>query len=507
MTQTHQRDFAAETSSMFQIMRDKMDRDPEKTKQYWRFVWFIHDQLEQDQLESNSKKFNDEIGDRFELWLSPKEEILVDVLAEGEFVTRFEYTIRRVMNESELVAAHRQFEAMGKKAGLEYEGCTFFLKDRRQDAAELFLYSKAFEGRDLEAQPSNWLFTFQGICKAPETVTQLLGSTLQGETNLTEEQLEAEYTIGEVGRKQAAIIKLRCFTKFTQLQLETLSQKLAKSAKKSRINYLGAEVESTRPDASNTKVEDPDSESSQANKMSIGEGVQWINQVLKVSSRFNIDSIANAAPKMRQFHLKQLNNVGMVAADWMPTADQRLENKLRPKKEIVRKLMASFVSTAWVCAPPEMVTNEQIKKYLSTNGLGKSAFSAKEMQWMQSKRAELAQFAPQAGWITENLWSFSWLLGFSPTPNISGQMVGDEILLPIREKLLLGLDRTFEDLMAKTKLRRLESVIALEDLMYCAHNAVRVQDITHGGLMHERRQPLTWALSPGVRWDDTDVST
>lgn len=54
---------------------------------------------------------------------------------------------------------------------------------------------------------------------------------------------------------------------------------------------------------------------------------------------------------------------------------------------------------------------------------------------------------------------------------------------------------------------------------YCCHNAVRsaqlggktVPDgfhpVMNGGVIHERRHALTWCLSPGVAWDDTDLST
>jgi hypothetical protein len=60
----------------------------------------------------------------------------------------------------------------------------------------------------------------------------------------------------------------------------------------------------------------------------------------------------------------------------------------------------------------------------------------------------------------------------------------------------------------------------LEDLFYCVHNAVRSAQLGHadrvpegfhpvrdGGCIHERRHALTWTLSPGVDWDDTDLST
>ena len=59
----------------------------------------------------------------------------------------------------------------------------------------------------------------------------------------------------------------------------------------------------------------------------------------------------------------------------------------------------------------------------------------------------------------------------------------------------------------------------MEDLFYCAHNAVRsaqnggetvpsgYDPVEEGGGVHERRHALTWCLSPGVKWDETDLST
>ena len=60
----------------------------------------------------------------------------------------------------------------------------------------------------------------------------------------------------------------------------------------------------------------------------------------------------------------------------------------------------------------------------------------------------------------------------------------------------------------------------MEDLFYCAHNAVRTAQmggkaavpegfhpVRDGGAIHERRHSLTWALSPGVEWEETDLST
>lgn len=73
--------------------------------------------------------------------------------------------------------------------------------------------------------------------------------------------------------------------------------------------------------------------------------------------------------------------------------------------------------------------------------------------------------------------------------------------------------------VARCTPRKDAEVDALEDLFYCAHNAVRSAQLGHdtvppgfhavvdGGVVHERRHALPWALSLGVAWDDTDLST
>lgn len=69
-------------------------------------------------------------------------------------------------------------------------------------------------------------------------------------------------------------------------------------------------------------------------------------------------------------------------------------------------------------------------------------------------------------------------------------------------------------------MKSLRQVAQLDDLFYCAHNAVRsaktgvkyahpkgFHPILNGGVISEKRHALTWALSPSVAWDDTDLDT
>jgi Domain of unknown function (DUF4272) len=118
------------------------------------------------------------------------------------------------------------------------------------------------------------------------------------------------------------------------------------------------------------------------------------------------------------------------------------------------------------------------------------------------------------------MWALAWVLGFHPPPDpVSGQ-VSDEISRAIVLDFLPGLDASVDDLLERARPRTQEQVVELEDVFYCAHNAVRsaqtgsttavpkdFHPVRDGGAIHERRHSLTWAISPGVKWEETDLST
>lgn len=105
------------------------------------------------------------------------------------------------------------------------------------------------------------------------------------------------------------------------------------------------------------------------------------------------------------------------------------------------------------------------------------------------------------------------------TPTINqGQLTGD-----LARHLMLGwLPNNVSEcreLESKIQPRDANEVHQLEDLFYCAHNAVRsaqlgsdtvppdFHPVYDGGCIHERRHSLTWALSPDIDWKETDLST
>lgn len=118
------------------------------------------------------------------------------------------------------------------------------------------------------------------------------------------------------------------------------------------------------------------------------------------------------------------------------------------------------------------------------------------------------------------MWSLCWLLGYDTPPNPTSGQLPDEVTKGIIFEFLPNMESSVDDLVGRSKPRSLNEVLELEDIFYCSHNAVRsaqtgstesvpaeFHPVRDGGAIHERRHALTWAISDGISWDDTDLST
>ena len=117
------------------------------------------------------------------------------------------------------------------------------------------------------------------------------------------------------------------------------------------------------------------------------------------------------------------------------------------------------------------------------------------------------------------MWALAWMLGFDPAPPFHQGQLPEEVTRAIVLEFASELNGDIASFLARATPRSVDEIVELEDVYYCAHNAVRsaqggedsvpnyFHPVRDGGAIHERRQALTWALSPGVDWDDTDVST
>jgi len=199
----------------------------------------------------------------------------------------------------------------------------------------------------------------------------------------------------------------------------------------------------------------------------------------------------------RQKNLAKLKKLGFKVAPSLPTA--RDAERVRPATEIAARFRALRELFLWVAS----------EKPLKRTGV-KRALTPEERRIHAMPRAKARSLHQSAiGWRLENMWPLAWILGFDPAPPVSGEMIPGEII----RALLWNFD-------AKAKVARDPSeVLDLEDLFYCAHNAGRsaqlggktvpkgFHPIAGTGVIHERRHALTWATSPRVKWDDTDLST
>lgn len=224
---------------------------------------------------------------------------------------------------------------------------------------------------------------------------------------------------------------------------------------------------------------------------------------------------------LREKSRAQLEEAGFSFADSLPTLGHRagVSGKLRATDEIQKRLQSMYVVYLYVAAPEDVIPKEQLGMYISVYGLV-DHMTPTEAAIITKPRAQASrEHIDSIGWTLENMSALAWMLGHDEQPGVQDKMMSDERL----DALLSYLAKSWEgpEVFAKQIKPRPEAEIQqLEDTFYCAHNAVRSAQTGHaeqvpqgfhpmrdGGIVHEKRQALTWALSPGVAWDETDLST
>ena len=229
-----------------------------------------------------------------------------------------------------------------------------------------------------------------------------------------------------------------------------------------------------------------------------------------VPMRNHHDSDEAWAKAIRDRSMDLLRQQGLHAAESLPHPDT--QQTLRPAKEIARRLMGLHATVAWCCAPEEAVPSEIIVNYIDNNGLF-DLLTEEERDIVNTDRADAIELQGKVGWYTENMWALAWTLGFELVPDIHGTMIDGRVGSALGGQFLDYFEADVDALVTKAGLRHQEEIVAMEDVFYCAHNAHRglalqnQQAIPACGVVQERRQALTWALSPGVSWDETDLST
>ena len=221
---------------------------------------------------------------------------------------------------------------------------------------------------------------------------------------------------------------------------------------------------------------------------------------------------------LREENLRTLRTRGFRVAASLPSEFQETKPSLRPVEEIAKRALALLSTGEWVCARESQISSARILARIESFGLDEF-LCTEDRSILGTPRAEAHEaHIGTIGWCLENVWSLAWVLGFEQQPSLQG-MISDETVAELLRFFFAGNDKTLQNFLARIVPRNIHEIRAREDLFYCAHNAARsaqlgentvppdFDPISDGGVVHERRHALTWALSPGVAWEDTDLST
>ncbi|MES1241448.1 MAG: DUF4272 domain-containing protein [Acidobacteriota bacterium] len=232
------------------------------------------------------------------------------------------------------------------------------------------------------------------------------------------------------------------------------------------------------------------------------------------------DGVDPGRIESRESIYRLLATRGFRCSRWLPLyrSDDGTD-ALRPTDEIAARLLAMYALFLWAGAPEDMASSDRIQAFFDRNGL-RDHLTPEERQILDLSRSDAnEEHADTIGWRLENMWPLSWILGFDPAPPFYTGQISDEARDRMIFEFLPNLDVSLSEFMAAVEVRPASEVGETEDLFYCTHNAVRsaqlgeptvpeeFHPVRDGGAIHERRHSLTWALSPGTDWDDTDLST
>ena len=212
-------------------------------------------------------------------------------------------------------------------------------------------------------------------------------------------------------------------------------------------------------------------------------------------------------------NLRISKEAGFHPANSLPTD---WDKTLRPVEEIAGRLHAIKALILWVLAPEDQAPAEKVKGFIEKNDL-KRFLTEDELEMLNSDRQD-EDSVNAIGWKFENAWPLAWYFGHAE-PEMFGKMMEGPEIQPILSEYTCSLDDSVNEWAQKQTTISHEDLEVKEDLFYCLHNAVRsakigretvpsgFHQIANGGVIHERRHSLTWMLSGGIDWDDTDLST
>lgn len=218
---------------------------------------------------------------------------------------------------------------------------------------------------------------------------------------------------------------------------------------------------------------------------------------------------------IRDKNIDLLTRAGFVVAPDLPLDEEA--PLLRPVVEIAKRLLAIEAVYAWCSVPQEELSNDEIKIFVAANHLENWMSVGERKLWAVKRSVALEKNAATIGWRLENMWPLAWVLGFEPAPGFEGAMIDQATGQAMVVEFAGAMGVSLAELVARATPRSAAEVIALEDLFYCAHNAATQAQagaatvpngfdaVVSSGVIMERRHALTWCLSPGIDWDDTNL--
>lgn len=221
---------------------------------------------------------------------------------------------------------------------------------------------------------------------------------------------------------------------------------------------------------------------------------------------------------IRQKNLQRLTQKQFKVAGSLPHGPRGENDGLRPIDQIAKRLWAlnalfHYIADMGQNTPKKVIRNCATRSRLAEHLTPSESEMFRSWRWLARKR-----HLNSVGWRLENMLPLAWILGFPIAPSVDGEMLNGEPLCQMIE-FVGDVNEDFGKWLKSRSPRTEYEVIDKEDLFYCAHNAVRsaqlgercvpktFHPVMNGGVVHERRHALTWAISPGVNWDDTDLST
>lgn len=225
--------------------------------------------------------------------------------------------------------------------------------------------------------------------------------------------------------------------------------------------------------------------------------------------------------RMRRTSRAILAQDGFTSASHLPTFGKRagIGTKVRPQEEIVARLLCTYVSIVWVTADEKDVPSEKLKHLVEHYRLGDRMTDDEKAIFALPRDTARTKHEGTIGWRMENLLALAWVLGCEQVPDIDDAQADSETFGPVAE-FVASAWKGRDEFGKGIQLRPAAEIAQLEDVFYCAHNAVRsaqsgnarsvpkwFHPVRNGGVIHEKRHALTWVLSPGVDWEKTDLST